>query len=373
MYLDKPLRDHNLLQAIARTNRPLPSMKKRTGVVVDYFGVFTNLEKALNFDESVREESLIDWDALRAAVPAEVAQCLEPFDGIAIADTRECLLGALRRLRAPETAKGFDQLPAFPPAFRGLLQPCGPSSATGATPSWRASGSRSRRVRTIRSFAPGITRDNSGIRGMPTLASGLRISSQLGPVETIPQTHRGPHGLSMTRSVKRAIVGMSGDPSNIRLMFVYRRARRVRWRLPPPPPSPAGARTPGSRRAHRRFLVVCGALSAVAGEATEKRGTTEARWQPVCRRSSREPGVVVRGGRSRDTRPRKADGGSDLRPAGAGASVRSRGSFGFCRRRRPVRTTPHPVSGPRNQSSESPSSASGWRLRGWRRAACRRG
>ena len=41
MYLDKPLRDHNLLQAIARTNRPLPSMKKRTGVVVDYFGVFT--------------------------------------------------------------------------------------------------------------------------------------------------------------------------------------------------------------------------------------------------------------------------------------------------------------------------------------------
>ena len=67
--------------------------------------------------------------------------------------------------------------------------------------------------------------------------------------------------------------------------------------------------------AHRRFLVVCGAISAVAREAPEKRGTTEARWQPVCRRSSREPGFVVRGGRSRDTRPRKADGGSDLRPA----------------------------------------------------------
>ena len=114
MYLDKLLRNHNLLQAIARTNRPLPSMKKRTGVVVDYFGVFINLEKALNFDESVREESLIDWDALRAAVPAEVAQCLEPFDGIAIADTRECLLGALRRLRAPETAKNFEH------SFRSL-------------------------------------------------------------------------------------------------------------------------------------------------------------------------------------------------------------------------------------------------------------
>ncbi len=60
MYLDKPLRDHNLLQAIARTNRPLPAMAKRTGVVVDYFNVFRNLEKALNFDENIREESLID-------------------------------------------------------------------------------------------------------------------------------------------------------------------------------------------------------------------------------------------------------------------------------------------------------------------------
>ena len=109
MYLDKPLRDHNLLQAIARTNRPLPSMKKRTGVVVDYFGVFTNLEKALNFDESVREQSLIDWDSLRATVPGEVARCMEHFDGITIVDTRECLLAALRCLRDLESAKNFEQ------------------------------------------------------------------------------------------------------------------------------------------------------------------------------------------------------------------------------------------------------------------------
>lgn len=109
MYLDKPLRDHNLLQAIARTNRPLPAMQKRTGVVVDYFGVFANLEKALNFDENIREESLIDWDALRRTVPDEVTRCMAPFSGIAIADTRECLLVALRRLRDPETAKTFEQ------------------------------------------------------------------------------------------------------------------------------------------------------------------------------------------------------------------------------------------------------------------------
>ena len=109
MYLDKPLRDHNLLQAIARTNRPLPSMKKRTGIVVDYFGVFADLEKALNFDENIREESLIDWNRLRDTVPSEVARCMETFEGIAIGDTRECLLSALRRLREPQTAKAFEQ------------------------------------------------------------------------------------------------------------------------------------------------------------------------------------------------------------------------------------------------------------------------
>lgn len=109
MYLDKPLRDHNLLQAIARTNRPLPEMAKRTGVVVDYFGVFANLTKALNFDENIREEALIDWDALKATVPGEVARCMESFKGITIADTRECLLAALRAIRHPEAAKVFEQ------------------------------------------------------------------------------------------------------------------------------------------------------------------------------------------------------------------------------------------------------------------------
>jgi type I restriction enzyme, R subunit len=109
MYLDKPLRDHNLLQAIARTNRPMPSMQKRTGVVVDYFGIFSNLERALNFDESVREESLIDWDVLRASVPREVAECMALFQGLPIADTRESLLAALRRLRDPDAAKNFER------------------------------------------------------------------------------------------------------------------------------------------------------------------------------------------------------------------------------------------------------------------------
>lgn len=109
MYLDKPLRDHSLLQAIARTNRPLPAMKKRTGLIVDFFGVFDKLEKALNFDESIREESLIDWQKLKDMVPGEVARCLESFNGIKIEDTRACLLAALRTLSDSNAAKIFEQ------------------------------------------------------------------------------------------------------------------------------------------------------------------------------------------------------------------------------------------------------------------------
>ena len=180
---------------------------------------------------------------------------------------------------------------------------------------------------------------------MPTLASGLRISSQLGPVETIPQTHRGPHGLSMTRSVKRAIVGMSGDPFNIRLMFVYRRARRVRWRLPPPPPRRVGARTPGSLRDSPPFSRCMwgdfGGRGRSAGETRDDRGEVAAGLQEI----AREPGFVVReavretaeerlGGRGGDLRRGLAAddalcGGEDTGAAGSGHAVphaRSAGS-----------------------------------------------
>jgi type I restriction enzyme R subunit len=54
MYLDKPMRDHTLLQAIARVNRPYEneqaSMVKPHGFVLDFVGIFDKLEKALAFD-----------------------------------------------------------------------------------------------------------------------------------------------------------------------------------------------------------------------------------------------------------------------------------------------------------------------------------
>lgn len=55
LYLDKPMRDHVLLQAIARANRPYvdaEGVRKRVGLVVDFVGVLRELKKALQFDSS---------------------------------------------------------------------------------------------------------------------------------------------------------------------------------------------------------------------------------------------------------------------------------------------------------------------------------
>lgn len=45
LYLDKPLQNHTLMQTIARANRVIEG--KKNGLVIDYFGVFRNLKKAL--------------------------------------------------------------------------------------------------------------------------------------------------------------------------------------------------------------------------------------------------------------------------------------------------------------------------------------
>jgi type I restriction enzyme R subunit len=45
VYLDKPMRNHTLMQTIARANRVFPG--KHSGMIVDYANVFASLETAL--------------------------------------------------------------------------------------------------------------------------------------------------------------------------------------------------------------------------------------------------------------------------------------------------------------------------------------
>jgi len=67
MYLDKPMRDHVLLQAVARVNRPYvdeQGVQKRVGLVVDFVGVLRELKKALKFDSSDVSGVIEDLDLL---------------------------------------------------------------------------------------------------------------------------------------------------------------------------------------------------------------------------------------------------------------------------------------------------------------------
>ncbi len=80
IYLDRPMRNHTLMQTIARANRVFPD--KDNGLIVDYVGVFRNLEKALAIYGAANTEAdapIQDIDALVAAlagaVEALVALC----------------------------------------------------------------------------------------------------------------------------------------------------------------------------------------------------------------------------------------------------------------------------------------------------------
>ncbi len=68
LYLDKPMRDHVLLQTIARVNRPYEDgqgMTKPVGFVVDYVGIFERLERALAFDSDVVGAVIQNIDVLK--------------------------------------------------------------------------------------------------------------------------------------------------------------------------------------------------------------------------------------------------------------------------------------------------------------------
>jgi len=58
IYLDRPMRNHTLMQTIARANRVFPD--KDNGLIVDYIGVFRNLEKALAIYGAANADSGLD-------------------------------------------------------------------------------------------------------------------------------------------------------------------------------------------------------------------------------------------------------------------------------------------------------------------------
>ena len=81
MYLDKPLRDHTLLQAICRVNRTY-SEQKTHGLIVDYLGIFDDVAKALEFDEKGITAVVSNIQELKDRLPEAMQKCLAFFAGV---------------------------------------------------------------------------------------------------------------------------------------------------------------------------------------------------------------------------------------------------------------------------------------------------
>ena len=100
VYLDKPMRNHTLMQTIARANRVFPG--KHSGLIVDYANVFASLEKALAIyakgrggEQLIRDKQKL-VESLREAITATEAFCTG--HGVNLGEIEQIPAGSLERL-----------------------------------------------------------------------------------------------------------------------------------------------------------------------------------------------------------------------------------------------------------------------------------
>ncbi|MEM3648653.1 MAG: hypothetical protein QW506_05760, partial [Thermoproteota archaeon] len=105
------LKEHKLLQAIARTNRPF--INKKFGLIVDHIGVLAELEKAFQIFEASDARSLRlvirNLDKEVEVFKEQIGKALEIFKGVKREDTNESLENALNILIDPEKARLFEE------------------------------------------------------------------------------------------------------------------------------------------------------------------------------------------------------------------------------------------------------------------------
>jgi type I restriction enzyme R subunit len=88
MYIDKPLKNHGLMQAIARVNRIYKD--KPGGLIVDYIGIAENLKKALAiYDADVQNEAMIPLDEVISEMRQLHQKVRDYFAGIDFSGWRE--------------------------------------------------------------------------------------------------------------------------------------------------------------------------------------------------------------------------------------------------------------------------------------------
>ena len=113
VYLDKPMRNHTLMQTIARANRVFPG--KHSGLIVDYANVFASLEKALAIYGAGKDGTspVKDKDQL----VAELRRCV--VDATAFCASHGVMLAEIEQLNGG----GLERLQAIADALDALISP----------------------------------------------------------------------------------------------------------------------------------------------------------------------------------------------------------------------------------------------------------
>ena len=112
MYLDKPMRDHTLLQAIARVNRPYENeaqeMVKPHGFVLDFVGIFDKLEQALAFDSDEINAIVKDLKLLKVLFKNKMESKAPAYLGLIERNFNDKDVDTLiEHFRDPERRKAF--------------------------------------------------------------------------------------------------------------------------------------------------------------------------------------------------------------------------------------------------------------------------
>ncbi|WP_254530056.1 type I restriction endonuclease subunit R [Natrinema gelatinilyticum] len=107
IYLDRNLKNHSLMQAIARTNRPAEG--KENGEIVDFQGVFENIDEALDYDAETKAYAARDKEDLYDDLVEQVDRVMDIFDGIPKTDTQEATSEAIERISTHPERREFKQ------------------------------------------------------------------------------------------------------------------------------------------------------------------------------------------------------------------------------------------------------------------------
>lgn len=112
LYLDKPMRDHTLMQTIARANRVFGD--KVNGLIVDYIGMFRDLQQALAIYGTV---PILGWDGTASGggiaegdLPVEAKAALINQLRQALSDARSFCAALAIDLDAIQAAEGFERI-----------------------------------------------------------------------------------------------------------------------------------------------------------------------------------------------------------------------------------------------------------------------